>query len=169
MDSEEETVFITPGSKVLKNIVAWIVVICFAVCISMFAYNWYKRSFREKKDIVSVLGLCLAQISREEDKNPNNIILNGIGTNEDNIAQWVQDIWETYDFNDDGNIDKREIKKFVDQTLEKVKLPFEYNEFDLDDFFNQIDVTEDGMVSKAELKNFFRKLGNTPPDTVLRR
>ena len=38
----------------------------------------------------------------------------------------------------------------------------------MDDFFNAIDVTEDGLISKPELKNFFRKLGNTPPDEELR-
>ena len=59
-----------------------------------------------------------------------------MGTDIKNINQWVDDIWETYDFNDDGNIDKREIKKFVDQTLEKVNLKFDYCEFDLDDFFH---------------------------------
>ena len=59
-----------------------------------------------------------------------------MGTDIKNINQWVDDIWETYDFNDDGNIDKREIKKFVDQTLEKVKLKFDYCGFDLDDFFH---------------------------------
>ena len=39
----------------------------------------------------------------------------------------------------------------------------------MDDFFNQIDITEDGNVSKAELKNYFRKLGNKEPDDVLRK
>ena len=120
-------------------------------------------------DIGSALGLALAQISNEEDQNPNNIIKHGVGTDENNIRQWVDDIWETYDFNDDGNIDKREIKKFINQTFEKVNVKFEYNEFDLDDFFNQIDITEDGMISKAELKNYFKKLGNKEPDELLRK
>ena len=167
-EDDDEEAMVTPESDVLKKIISTLVIICFVICIGMFVQSWYKRTFREKMDIISVLGLCLAQISNEEDRNPNNIILNGIGLDDENIAQWTQDIWETYDFNDDGNIDKREIKKFVDQTFEKVGLKYEYNEFDLDDFFSKIDVTQDGMVSKAELKNFFRKLGNTPPDEELR-
>ena len=135
----------------------------------MFVYNHNKREYRNKKDIVAVLGLCLAQVSNDEDRNPNNIIQNCVGTNDENIKQWVDDIWETYDFNNDGNIDKREIRKFIDQTFDKVKLKYEYDEFDLDDFFNQIDITEDGMISKAELRNFFKKLGNSPPDNQLRK
>ena len=36
-------------------------------------------------DIGSALGLALAQISNEEDQNPNSIIENGVGTDEKNI------------------------------------------------------------------------------------
>ena len=110
----EEEAEMTPSSDVLKEFTMILIIICTVVCMILFAIDYYKREFREKKDLVSVLGLCLAQISNEEERNPNNIIQNGVGTDEKNIEQWVNDIWETYDFNDDGNIDKREIKKFVD-------------------------------------------------------
>lgn len=50
-----------------------------------------------------------------------------------------------------------------------MSIVFDYGEFDLDDFFNCIDITNDGMISKAELKNYFRKLGNKEPDADLRK
>ena len=50
-----------------------------------------------------------------------------------------------------------------------MNLKYEYTEFDLDDLFNIVDVVEDGTISRPELKNFLKKLGNTPPDNVLRR
>ena len=32
-----------------------------------------------------------------------------------------------------------------------------YNEFDLDDFFDFIDITGDGMLSKGEIRNYLKK------------
>ena len=110
------------GSAVLKDFVLVLVVICLFICTAMFVLNWYKRTFREKHDIGSLMGLCLAQICNEEEANTHFVVQNGLGTNEEYIVQWIDDIWETYDFNDDGNIDKREIKKFIDQTFEKVNI-----------------------------------------------
>ena len=138
MSEEEAEAAATPaGSSVLKDLVLVLVVICILICFLMFAHNWFRRTFREKQDIGSLLGLCLAQICNEEDRNPFAIIKHGVGTNPANINQWVEDIWETYDYNDDGSIDKRELKKFIDQTFEKVGIQnFNYTEFDLDDFFN---------------------------------
>jgi len=112
-DGEAQPEADIPGSEILKDFVLSLVIFCIVVCLFMFALNHYKREYRIKMDIGSALGLALAQISNEEDQNPNNIIKHGVGTDEANIKQWVDDIWETYDFNDDGNIDKREIKKFI--------------------------------------------------------
>ena len=80
---------------------------------------------------------------------------------EENINQWVDDIWHGYDNDDDGNIDKREVKKFIDESFERVGLKHKeqcpYTEFDLDDFFDFIDVTGVGCVSRAEFRNYLRK------------
>lgn len=94
-----------------------------------------------------------------------NIIKHGVGTDEENIKQWVEDIWETYDFNDDGNLDKREIRKFIDQTFTKIGITFNFHDFDFDDFFMNLDITQSGTVSKSEFKNFLKKLGKLDPDT----
>jgi hypothetical protein len=118
--------------------------------------------------VAAALGLALAKISNDEDRNPTNVIKHGIGTDKDNINQWVEDIWETYDLNDDGNLDKREIKKFIDQTLAKINVHYPYDEFDLDDFFRDVDLTHSGMISRPELRNFFRKLGAKEPDLDLK-
>lgn len=82
-----------------------------------------------------------------------------MGHDDNVISEWVEDIWDTYDKNDDGNIDKREIRKFIDQTFAAVNADVPYTEYDLDDLYEIIDVTEDGMISRAEMRHFFRKLG----------
>ena len=69
-----------------------------------------------------ILGLVLAQISNYENKAEHAIIQNGVGEDEDNHKEWTEDIFRTYDFDDDGCIDKRELKKFVDQSFDKVLL-----------------------------------------------
>ena len=61
------------------------------------------------------LGVALAQIHNKETFAVcDQIIHMGVGSEEDDIIEWVEDIWETYDKNDDGNVDKREIRKFLD-------------------------------------------------------
>lgn len=144
---------------------------CIVFCSSHIAYNYYKKNFREKLSVSSILGLALANICNEENQNPHNIIENGVGKTPDVITEWVDDIWDTYDVDGDGNLDRREIRKFVDQTLEKVgiKDKVAYHEYDLDEFFEEIDVTENGIISRAEMRNFFRKLGKRKPDDLLRK
>ena len=82
---------------------------------------------------------------------------------EANINQWVEDIYEAYDNDVSGNIDKREVKKFIDESFERVGLKHElypYTEFDIDDFFSFVDRTNQGHVSRAEFRNFLRKFSS---------
>lgn len=131
----------------------------FSFCFYRMAKDYWQRNYREKIDIASALGLALAFISNEEDQNPQHIIKHGVGTDAENIKQWADDIWETYDFNDDGNLDKREIRKFIDQTFLKIGITFDFHDFDFDDFFMNLDITQSGTISKSEFKNFLTKVG----------
>jgi Ca2+-binding EF-hand superfamily protein len=36
----------------------------------------------------------------------------------------------------------------------------EYTDDDFDELYEKIDITEDGLVSKAEMRNFLKKLGS---------
>lgn len=159
----------TKNSDILKWLITAIILASVLYCLFRLAKDYWQRHFREKIDISSALGLALAYISNEEDQNPNRIIRHGVGTDDDNIKQWVEDIWETYDFNDDGNLDKREIRKFIDQTFQKIGITFEFHDFDFDEFFSNLDITETGTVSKAEFRNFLYKIGRQEPDTKLQK
>lgn len=157
------------SSDILKYVITAIILLSILFCIFRLIKDYWQRNHREKIDISSALGLALAYISNEEDQNPNRIIRHGVGTDEENIKQWVEDIWETYDFNDDGNLDKREIRKFIDQTFQKIGITFEFHDFDFDDFFTNLDITQSGTVSKAEFRNFLTKVGKQEPDTKLQK
>ena len=58
-DDEEEAME-TPSSDVLKGFTTVLIIVCSVVCITLFAIDYYKREFREKKDLIAVMGLCLA-------------------------------------------------------------------------------------------------------------
>lgn len=42
-----------------------------------------------------------------------------------------------------------------------------YHPFDLDEFYDYLDITQSGFVSKAEMKNFLKKIGKMQPDKAL--
>lgn len=133
--------------------------------------QYYKKTFREKISISAGLGIALAHISNDESKNPWNLIEHGVGTDADVIREWVDDIYDTYDLDGGGDLDRREIKKFVDQTFEKANIKdlVPYTDFDLDVFFDEIDVTANGLISKPELRGYLRKLGKKDPDQLLKK
>ena len=96
----EQTANENVNKDVVGTVKVFIVVLIILGVIAGLAFcanDYYQREFRDKKDLTQIMGLCLAQISNEEDRNPNNIIEMGVGTDEKNIHQWVEDIWETYD------------------------------------------------------------------------
>ena len=57
---DEEEAMETPSSDVLKGFTTVLIIVCSVVCITLFAIDYYKREFREKKDLIAVMGLCLA-------------------------------------------------------------------------------------------------------------
>lgn len=112
--------------------------------------------------------MCLAYIVNEEDQNPKNIIKNGVGTDEANIKQWTDDIWETYDANDDGKLDPKDITKFIEQTFAKVGIDAKkLHKLDHDVFFMGLDITATGNLCKSEFRNYLNKIGRQEPDQSL--
>ena len=76
----------------------------------------------------------------------------GIGTNPRDMQRWTEDIWHKHD--SDGNmvLDRFELQKFIDTVLTQAGMFEEYNERDLDKYFNQVDITRDGLISKTDFK-----------------
>ena len=83
----------------------------------------------------------------------------GIGTNLENIDEWVREIWERFDKDNSGTIDKQEVSKFVANMLELAGMNKDFNQDDFDDLYERINLTDDGLVSKAEMKSFLYKMG----------
>ena len=128
--------------------VIWGIVI---ITIGGFCLNWFCmyifKFLRTKVDIETYLMECLDKQNFVAKRN-----------DQDALENWMEHIFTSYDVDNDGNIDKQEIKEFLDIIFQESELVVTYTWDDLEDFFHRIDLTEDGFVSKAEMKNYFRKL-----------
>jgi len=89
----------------------------------------------------------------------------GVGDDPIALEGWLDDIWRTYDADDDGEIDKGELKRWIDHTLKVAGIKFEYSKYDLDELFDKLDATESGRLSRAEMRHFLRSLGRAAPPT----
>ena len=107
----------------------------------------------------SHLGVALAKINNVDAENGERVGM-GVGTSKENIEDWVDDIWNSYDRDNNGSIDKTEIRRFLDQTFQTAGVVIKYTDDDFDELYEKIDITEDGLVSKAEMRNFLKKLGS---------
>ena len=83
----------------------------------MFFYEKLKRICRSGKDIEMFLGVALARINNTDIEVDNQRVVMGVGKDEHNINDWVKDIWDSFDRDGNGQIDKLEIKSFIDQTF----------------------------------------------------
>lgn len=83
------------------------------------------------------------------------------------IEDWINDIWHTYDKDNTGIIDKHQLKKFIDHTFRVANIVYPYNDQDLDQLFDSIDLTENGTITRAEMRFFMVKLsGSTKPEFI---
>lgn len=64
-------------------------------------------------DLEACLGVALARINNVDVTNKQDRVSMGVGEDEKNIHDWIEDIWESYDIDGNGLIDKLEIKTFV--------------------------------------------------------
>lgn len=71
----------------------------------------------------------------------------------------VNEIWVEFDQDDSGTLDKEETRLFLKRIFDMVGLKRNFDNDEFEDFFRSIDLTNDGKISKAEMKHFFGKMG----------
>ena len=54
------------------------------------------------------------------------------------ISASIKKIWEEYDDDNSGNLDKKETREFVQKTLAEMGQSEEYNDADFDSYFKDI-------------------------------
>lgn len=82
--------------------------------LGMFFIEKMKKLCRTGKDIELYLGVALARINNTDIELESKKVEMGVGKDPNNIGDWVKDIWESFDRDGNGQIDKHEIKSFID-------------------------------------------------------
>ena len=82
-----------------------------------------------------------------------------MATPEEQAIQGVIDqIWETYDVDKSGALDKEETKKFVQDTLGNLGSGDEFSQEAFDEVFATFDKDNSGTVEKEEMVTFIKQL-----------
>ena len=82
-----------------------------------------------------------------------------MATPEEQAIQGVIDqIWDTYDVDKSGALDKEETKKFVQDTLGNLGSGDEFSQEAFDEVFATFDNNGDGMIEKPEMLTFIKQL-----------
>merc|ERR1712166_1658653 len=82
-----------------------------------------------------------------------------MSTPEEQAIQGVIDqIWDTYDFDKSGALDKEETKKFVQDTLGNLGSGDEFSDEAFDEVFATFDKDGSGTVEKSEMVVFVKQL-----------
>ena len=111
--------------------IKWIIIISvIGVCISFVAMYFcekFKRLWKGNKDIEAYLGVALARINNTDIEVATKRVQMGVGSDINNINDWVIDIWESFDRDGNGQIDKFEVKSFIDQTFKTAGIFLDYD------------------------------------------
>ena len=94
--------------------VSTILLICFVLGMGVYLFFTLRKCFRKKKDIEKFLGVALARIHKVDAEADDQRVRMGVGLDQRNINEWIEDIWESFDRDGNGSIDKFEIRGFID-------------------------------------------------------
>ena len=67
-------------------------------------------------------------------------------------------MWDTYDADNSGSLDKEETKKFIKDTLVKIKPGHDFSDEIFDKMFKSFDTDGSGTVEKSEMAQFVKKI-----------
>ena len=75
------------------------------------------------------------------------------------IKAAVEEIWNQFDADGSGYLDKEEARKFVSQTLDTTGNGG-FSDAEFDECFSQFDNNNDGQISKSEMVTFIRQVAH---------
>ena len=73
------------------------------------------------------------------------------------LKRCVEDIWDQYDNDGNGVLDKEETKRFVVEQLEEIEEGRMFDDDDFDECFRNFDVDGSGTIDKLEMVEFIKK------------
>ena len=72
------------------------------------------------------------------------------------MQQMIDHIWQTYDTNHDGKLDKSETKKMMIEILQNIGLSELYSDSAFNQVFAQFDIDVSGTIERNELDAFIK-------------
>ena len=73
------------------------------------------------------------------------------------IKRCVDDIWDKYDNDGNGVLDKEETKQFVIEQLQEIEEGKQFDDDDFDECFRNFDVDGSGTIDQAEMVEFIKR------------
>ena len=74
------------------------------------------------------------------------------------IGKCVEEIWNKYDVDNSGALDKEETKKFVQDTLSDMQDGAGFNDEDFDQCFREFDKDNSGTIERGEMVQFIKSV-----------
>ena len=74
------------------------------------------------------------------------------------IQSCVDEIWEEYDTDGNGSLDKDEVRLFIEETLLDLNDQEAIDEEDFEKTFKEFDKDDSGTIDKTEMADFIKKI-----------
>ena len=74
----------------------------------------------------------------------------------------------TYDVDGNGTLSVDEIRDMVEKIFDRVKIKRNFDDYDFDNLYDEMDSNETGIITKSKLRHFLHKLGRRPPNLKLK-
>ena len=125
-----------------RDLVIGMVGACLLVWFCCWLGNYIRAKYRKKCDISGHVAVALARIhNRDCTRKQRKRVKIGVGSDPDNIEEWLEDILYTYDLDKENCMDRDAFRKFIDHTLKVGQVRFTYYPDDLDELMREIDRT----------------------------
>lgn len=83
-----------------------------------------------------------------------------MGAYASNFKRDLDDMWLQFDFDNNGVLDRRECKGFVDELVKNIGADRakNYNRLQFDYYFNKFDDNSNGFIEKTEMAGFIKQV-----------
>lgn len=150
--------------------VVGIVIVVLVILIILFIiWNVYLFPKRKSLEIESMLAVALAQIHTLDNvKSKREKVTLGVGSNEENIRDWIKEIWKNYAIaartKKDGYLRRHEFLRFVKNSFKAATFTYKFTEDEFCQLYKRFALL-DGKINKFAMYKFLEDLKNAaPPD-----
>ena len=105
------------------------------------------------------LGMCLNPVCVEKHRQSGAVdTYNRVEVPEQKIEAYVEQIWNQFDVNGDGELDRLETKRFIQQTFGYFGYTNRFSLVNFNNIFVKIDKNRSGTIEKYEMAIFIKQL-----------